>query len=68
MAECKTEKSKHFQRKKFGTAGEKIEYNFLTHIVALNGWRNDIETILWVSLLLEEESVYFIWKNGVSQL
>ena len=36
MGECKTEKSKHLQRKKSGTAGKKIEYNFLTHIVALN--------------------------------
>ena len=68
MGECKTEKSKHLQRKKFGTAGEKIENNLLTHTVALNEWKNDIEMILWASLLVEEESVYFIWKNGVSQL
>ena len=66
MAECKTEKSKHLQRKNFGTAGEQIEFNFSARIVALNEWKNDIETILWASLLLEEESVYFIWKNGVS--
>ena len=36
MAECKTEKSKHLQRKNFGTAGEQIEDNVLTRIVALN--------------------------------
>ena len=24
--------------------------------------------ILWASLLVEEESVYFIWRNAVSQL
>ena len=36
MAECTTEKSKHLQRKNFGTAGEQIEYNFSTRIVALN--------------------------------
>ena len=55
VAECKTEKSKHLQRKNFGTAGE---YNFSTCIVALNEWKNDIEMILWASLLVEEESVY----------
>ena len=34
VAECKTEKSKHFQqRKNFGTAGKEIEKNFLTYIV-----------------------------------
>ena len=60
MAECKTEKSKHLQRKNFGTAGEQIEFNFSARIVALNELKNDIETILWASLLLEEESVYFI--------
>ena len=70
MAECKTEKSKHLQRKNFGTAGEQIEYNFSTCSAALNEWEkfNDVEMILWASLLVEEESVYFIWKNGVSQL
>ena len=37
VAECKTEKIKHLQRKTFGTAGEQIEYNFSTRrIVALN--------------------------------
>ena len=71
MAECKTEKSKHLQRKKFGTACEQIEYNVSTRrIVALNEWKNDIEMInIIVGLLsVEEESVNFIWKNGVSQL
>ena len=58
MAECKTERSKHIQRKNFGTAGEQIEYNFSTCIVALKEWKNDIEIILWASLLVEEESVY----------
>ena len=37
MAESKTEKSEHLQWKKFGTAGEQIEYNFSTRrILALN--------------------------------
>ena len=36
MPQCKTEKSEHLQRKNFGTAGEQIEFNFSTHIVALN--------------------------------
>ena len=36
VAECKTEKSKHLQRKNFGTAGEQIECNFSARIVALN--------------------------------
>ena len=53
MAECTTEKSKHLQRKNFGTAGEQIEYNFSTCIVALNEWKNDIEMILWASLLVD---------------
>ena len=60
MAECKTGKSKHLQRKNFGTAGEQIEFNFSARIVALNELKNDIETILWASLLLEEENVNFI--------
>ena len=46
VAECKTEKSKHFQqRKNFGTAGKEIEKNFLTCIVALN----DRKKILGIS-------------------
>ena len=68
MAECKTEKSKHLQRKNFGTAGEQIECNFSTRIVALNEWKNDIEMILWASMSMDEENVNFIWRNGVSHL
>ena len=46
VAECKTEKSEHLQRKKiFGTAGKQIEKNFSTCIVALN----DGEKILGIS-------------------
>ena len=36
VVESKTEKSKHLQRKNFGTAGKQIEKNFSTCIVALN--------------------------------
>ena len=60
MTECKTEKSKHLQRKNFGTAGEQIEFNFSARIVALNEWKNDIEMILRASLLLEEESLFHL--------
>ena len=64
MAECKTEKSKHLQRKNFGTAGEQIEFNFSARIVALNEWKNDIETILWASLLLEGK-VFILFERMV---
>ena len=36
MARWKAKKSKHLQRKNFGTAGKQIEKTFLTCIVALN--------------------------------
>ena len=69
MAECITEKSKHLQRKNFGTAGEQIQlFNMHCAFEWMKKNINDVEMILWASLLVEEESVYFIWKNGVSQL
>ena len=46
MFGCKTEKSKHLQRKNFGTAGKQIEKNFSTCIVVLNDGKKKMLGIL----------------------
>ena len=58
MAKCKTKKSKHLQRKNFGTGGKQIAWTFLTCIVALNNGKKGYKS--WVSLSVEEKSVNFI--------
>ena len=67
MARCKVKKSKHLQRKNFGTAGKQIEKTFLTYIVALNNGKKK-RYKSWVSLSVEEKSVNFIRQNDVSSL
>ena len=60
MAECKTEKCKHIQRKNFRTAGKQIVYNFSTCIVALNDEKKDVGYKLRASLSVQEESANYI--------
>ena len=68
VVQCKTKKSKHVQRKNFGTTGLNRLSRTFQYALWLWIMEKDAGYKLWASLSVEEDSGNFIWWNDVSQL